>query len=231
MFLYQPEQGYRYNSDSMFLYDFTSRFSPKGMLLDIGCGVGIISMLLSRDFNVKTTIVDKQKSMLEYASHNFTINDMIAEKYLGDIATFMPDKRFDFIVSNPPFYASSVTQSENEHLNISRYNHHMPIETLISSAKMLLAPRGYFIFCYDAKQIDTILWQLKESKINPEVIRFVHSKIDKEAKLVMIASRAGSKAMTKIMPPLVVMDKYNNYRDDAQGIFDRADTHSIKADF
>ena len=230
MFLYQPEEGYRYNSDSIFLYDFIHGFKPKGRLLDIGCGVGIISLLLARDFELETVIIDKQESMLGYAKHNFEINRLETEAHLGDIATFESDVKFDLIVSNPPFYDSSVTQSENTHLNTARYSHHMPIEVLVAAAKRLLAPRGYFIFCYDAKQIDSVLQRLKEEKINPEVLRFVHSKIDREAKLVLVAARVGSKSMTKVLPPLIVFDQQSQYLEDARSAFERAGTHSIKAE-
>ena len=74
MFLYQPTSGYCYNSDSIFLYDFIGRLNPKGTLLDVGCGVGIISLLLSRDFDIETHIIDKQKIMLDYAELNFRLN-------------------------------------------------------------------------------------------------------------------------------------------------------------
>ena len=229
MFLYQPAEGYRYNSDSIFLYDFISTFTPKGRLLDIGCGVGIISLLLCRDFKPETVIIDKQESMLSYAKHNFEINHLKAEAHLGDIAAFEDEEKFDFIISNPPFYDSSVTQSENMHLNTARYSHHMPIEVLVSAAKRLLKPRGYFIFCYDAKQIDIVLHQLKEMKLNPKVLRFVHSKIDREAKIVLIAARANSKSMTKVMAPLIVFDEESKYQVDASKAFKKAGTHSIKA--
>jgi tRNA1(Val) A37 N6-methylase TrmN6 len=229
VFLYQPVEGYRYNSDSIFLYDFISTLKPKGRLLDIGCGVGIISLLLSRDYNLDTTIIDKQESMLTYAKHNFEINGLDTEVLLGDIAVFENEEKFDFIVSNPPFYDSSVTQSENEHINIARYSHHMPIEVLISAVKRLLKPRGYFVFCYDAKQVDIVLQRLKEAKINPEILRFVHPKADREAKIVLIAARDSSKSMTKVMAPLIVFDSSSQYLEDANRAFEKAGTHSIKA--
>ena len=229
MFLYQPEEGYRYNSDSIFLYDFITTFAPKGRLLDIGCGVGILSLLLSRDFSLETTIIDKQESMLSYAKHNFSLNGLSVEAVLGDIGTYQADQRFETIVSNPPFYDSSVTQSENTHLNIARYAHHMPMEVLIRSARRLLVPRGYFLFCYDAKQVDRVLQVLREAGLNPEQLRFVHSKVDREAKIVMIAARAASKSMTKVLPPLIVFDEKSQYLEAAQRAFEKADTHSIRA--
>jgi tRNA1(Val) A37 N6-methylase TrmN6 len=231
VFLYQPTSGYCYNSDSIFLYDFISAFKPKGELLDVGCGVGIISLLLSRDFNIETTIIDKQEKMLDYAKHNYSINNLNVESHLGDFAEFKTNDRFDFIISNPPFYDSNVQQSENTHLNIARYAHHLPIVDFIAKVKKLLKPRGWFIFCYDAKQIDLLLHHLKINGINPEKIQFVHSKLDRESKLVMIAARMNSRSMTKILPPFVVFDDNSIYREKAKKAFEKANTNSIKGDF
>ncbi len=230
MFLYQPISGYCYNSDSIFLYDFISGFRPEGKLLDVGCGVGIISLLLSRDFPLKTSIVDKQEKMLSYAKHNFALNGLEATSYLGDFVELQTGERFDYIISNPPFYDPRVTQSEDTHINIARYAHHLPIEGFIRRVKTFLAPRGWFIFCYDAKQIDLLLHSLRVNGINPEKIQFVHSKIDRESKLVMIAARNNSRSMTQILPPFVVFDEKSNYLPAAAKAFEKANTHSIKGE-
>ena len=231
LFLYQPTSGYCYNSDSIFLYDFISSFNPKGTLLDVGCGVGIISLLLTRDFKVETSIIDKQEKMLKYARHNFSLNGLDVKSYLGDFTELTTEERFDYIVSNPPFYDPRVTQSEDSHLNIARYAHHLPIEAFVRRVKTFLKPKGWFIFCYDAKQIDLLLHHLKINGINPEKIQFVHSKIDRESKLVFIAARNNSKSMTQILPPLIVFDENNVYTPKAMRAFEKANTHSIKGEF
>ena len=231
MFLYQPTSGYCYNSDSIFLYDFISTFKPKGKLLDVGCGVGIISLLLSRDFNIETSIIDKQEKMLHYAVRNFELNKLEETHYLCDFTQLQTEERFDYIISNPPFYDAAVQQSEDTHLNIARYAHHLPIEGFVRRVKTFLKPKGWFIFCYDAKQIDILLYHLKMYGINPEKIQFVHSKIDRESKLVMIAARNNSKSMTQILPPFVVFDEKSLYQLNAQKAFDKANTNSIKGDF
>jgi len=230
LFLYQPTKGYAYNSDSIFLYDFISMLKPRGKLLDVGCGVGIISLLLSRDFNIETSIIDKQKIMLQYAQRNYAINNLKTDVYLGDFINYQIDEQFDFVVSNPPFY-DAITQSQNEHLNIARYSYHLPINDFIKKVKSILKPRGRFVFCYDAKQVDKLLYTLIKHKINPEVIRFVHSKIDRESKLVMISARLNSKSMMRVLPPLIVFDKDSNYNKEAKEAFIKASTNSIKGDY
>jgi len=231
LYLYQPSSGYAYNSDSIFLYAFISKFNPKGSLLDVGCGVGIISLLLTREFKIETTIVDKQEIMLKYANHNYLLNNLKANSLLDDFSNFSEENKFDYVVSNPPFYDEHVQQSNNRHLNIARYAQHLPIEPFISKVKKILKPRGYFIFCYDAKQVDKLLAVLRDKKINPEEMRFVHAKIDRESKLVMIAARMNSKSMMKVLPPLIVFDEENNYNAEAKKAFKKASTHSIKGDY
>lgn len=231
MYLYQPSRSYAYNSDSIFLYDFISSFKPKGRVLDVGCGVGIISLLLTRDFKLETTIIDKQASMIVYAKHNFELNHLSVNALNQDFIDFRSEEKFDYIVSNPPFYDQNVQQTQNESLNIARYAQHLPIEPFIETVKKNLKPRGYFIFCYDAKQLDRLLFTLISHKLNPEVLRFVHSKIDRDSKLVMILARANSKSMMKILPPLIVFDDQSHYNDEAQKSFDKARTYSIKGDY
>ncbi len=230
MFLYQPSKGYRYNSDSIFLYDFIRLFKPKGKVLDVGCGVGIVGLLVARDFPVSMSIVDIQKHMIEYAERNYEANEIDVLSYVSDFDEFDEGERYEYIISNPPFYDSAVTQSEDEHVNIARYSHHLPLAKFVNSAKKLLKPRGFFIFCYDAKQVDAALAQLRESKLNPEVLRFVHPKADREAKIVLIVARANSRSMIKVLPPLIVFDANNGYTPEAQAAFDHAGTNVVTAD-
>ncbi len=51
MTFYQYKDGYRYNSDTVFLYNFISQEKLKGKLLDVGSGCGILGLLLKRDFS------------------------------------------------------------------------------------------------------------------------------------------------------------------------------------
>jgi len=48
--LYQPKDGYCYNSDTMFLYDFVTKFNIKGDILEVGGGCGVLGAVVCLDF-------------------------------------------------------------------------------------------------------------------------------------------------------------------------------------
>ncbi len=227
MLFYQPENGYRFNSDSIFLYDFIRSFSPKGDLLDVGCGVGVIGLLLARDFGLRPTLVEKQPLMAAYARRNAEVNGIEAKVEVCDFLDYRAGNRFDFVVSNPPFYHEDVIQSEDPHLHACRYNLHLPPAPFFSKVGELLKPRGHFLFCYDASQIGDILRSLVDAALTVEHLRFVHPRARKPAKLVMVHARSGSRAKTVVLNPLVPFGD-DGYGPEARRIFKEARTHTIK---
>jgi tRNA1(Val) A37 N6-methylase TrmN6 len=227
--LYQSPNGYCFNSDSIFLFKFATMLNIKGEVLDIGCGVGVLTVLLSKRFKANFSAVEKQKEMYLYAQKNFEINSIEVDLQNIDFQDYSSLKKFDFIVSNPPFYKVDKNQSKNSSINIARYEHHLPLELLIKKSSSLINPRGYIIICYDAWQSDSLINELKNNKFQPEFIQYVHPKSNKEANLIMVAARKGSKARCKILPPLITFDSKNEYTKDAKEAFILANTHSIKA--
>ena len=229
LYLYQAPDGYCYNSDSIFLYSFIKMFPIKGRVLDIGCGVGVLSLLLAKSYKAEFFAVEKQESMLFYAQKNSQVNKQELTISHCDFQEFQSQEQFDYIVSNPPFYSVDQNQSPNISKNIARYCHHLPLELLIEKSSKLLKPRGYFIFCYDASQLDLLLIHLKRSKMQAEFLKFVHPKANKEAKIVMIAARKSSNARCRILPPLITFNSDGTYTKEAENAFKEANTHSIKA--
>lgn len=234
MQIYQPVDGYGHNSDTIFLYDFVTRFLPsQGSLLEIGSGDGILGLLCVRDLAMQLTMIEREPLMAWFSHHNAVINGMpqisvVESDFLalreGDCG------RFDVAISNPPFYASSVVKSVHPLLHAARYAENLPLEPMIRQLKWFLKPRGELIFCYDAKQSDFVLATLKKEKYNPEAIRFVHPFIDREASLLLCRAKLSSKSALRVMPPLIAHERQGVYSQEAQAIFKRAAVHSIKGE-
>ncbi|MBD3823061.1 MAG: methyltransferase [Epsilonproteobacteria bacterium] len=228
MILYQPERGYCYNSDSIFLFDFIDSFSPKGSMLDVGAGCGVVGLLVAKH-NPKVSLeaVEKQEIFTHYARNNARVNEISYKLHHSDFLELDESVKYDYIVSNPPFYHDGVSKSEDEMLYAARYNLNLPIEQFFKKVNRLLKPQGHFIFCYDASQFGLLCKELYNVKIPPVDVRFVHPKIDKKASLVMIHARNGSKSMMHIMPPLISFEN-EEFTPMAKSIYKKAATQSIK---
>ncbi len=227
MFLYQNENGFLFNSDSHFLYDFIGQFQPRGKLLDIGCGCGILGLLVARDFKVHLHSIDEQEHNIFLTTQNARINKLPIHIYHDNFLSQNFSDKFDFIISNPPYYHDGVSKSDNSVMHISRYNEHLPLKSMIQKVNQIITPRGHFIFCYDAKQIQAIMVALDYFKFNVEDIRFVHGTKGKPAQLIMIHARKGSKALTSIHPPLIHFEDGENTKE-AKNIYQKTRTYSIK---
>jgi len=227
--LYQPESGYCFNSDSIFLYDFISNFKLKGDVLDIGSGSGVLGLLVARDYPVRLSAVEKQEKMAYFTKINAKTNKINIDLKVGDFQNIDFKKKFDFLISNPPFYHQNTLRSKDKIIDTCRFSLHLPLSKMIKKANSILQPRGRIVFCYDAKQISAIIRILKEYKINIETIRFVYPKKEKEAALVMVCGKKSSKSPTKVLFPFIVFEN-GKYSKEALKAFASADIHRIKCE-
>ncbi len=228
MLLYQPESGYRYNSDSLFLYDFISSFSPRGRMLDVGAGSGVVGLLVARDNpSVQLEAVEKQDAFVFLATKNAEINKIPYTLHQNDFLAFQDEKGFDYIVSNPPFYHEGASRSEHEMIHTARYNIHLPIDAFVKKSAALLRPQGHFIFCYDAQQFGLLCAALDNAKLRVVDVQFVHSKRDRKASIVMVHARKNSKSLMKVWPPFFAFEG-DEYSAEAAGIYSKARTHTLR---
>ena len=233
--LYQPMNGYCYNSDTHFLFNFINKNfekfkNIKGELLDIGSGSGILGLLISRDNSkLKLNQCEVQNTFQELSQKNSLCNKIESLMYKGSFLDIDFNKEFDICVSNPPFYHNNVVKSENENKKIARYNDSLPLKDFIFKTSKILKSDGKFFFCYDAKQLNEIILNLSVAKFNIESLQFVHPNKNKDASLVLVYARKNSKSLLKVLPPLFVFED-GEFTKEVEFIYKKSSTHSIKVE-
>ncbi len=228
MTLYQPESGYCYNSDSLFLYDFIDSFNPRGRVLDVGAGCGIVGLLVARD-NKKVSLeaVEKYAPFVPYARKNANENEIEYKLHEENFLELKVQEKYDYIISNPPFYPKGTRKSEDAMLRSARYNTNLPLEAFFKQVSRLLKPHSHFIFCYDPTVFAEICVALEKVKMRVVDVQFVHPNENKSASLVLIHARNGSNSMMQTYPPLIVMQGIET-SEQAKKVYKKSNTQSIK---
>ena len=77
-------------------------------ILDIGTGSGCIAISLAKNLpNAKVTALDISSDALKVAKENAKLNNVSIEFINADIFEYKSDKKYDLIVSNPPYVLES----------------------------------------------------------------------------------------------------------------------------
>ena len=82
------------------LHDFFS-------VLEIGTGSGCIAVSIAKNSNAKITAIDNSIGALEIAKSNAVLNSVEINFQLRDVFNFSDIKKYDLIVSNPPYVLES----------------------------------------------------------------------------------------------------------------------------
>ncbi len=101
------------NTDGVLLGAIADAENP-GTILDIGTGTGVIALMLAQRFiTAKVDAVEIDSDAAQTAERNFKNSpfaDRLTVYALGFESFFdqFPGKKYDLIISNPPFYIDSL---------------------------------------------------------------------------------------------------------------------------
>lgn len=229
---YQPLNGYCYTSDSLILYDFIlscfNSNSNKNEVLEVGSGCGIIGLLLARDLDINLSQIEIQENFHFLNEKNAEVNKIKSKTIHSNFLKYYSHKKYDYIISNPPYYRADDVSPDNHDISICKMSDFLNLSHFFKAVKSFLKDKAYFIFCYKSSSLDLVLEELNKNNLKAEKIKFVHSKINKNSKLVLICARLNSKTQINIEAPLIMQINNNDFSDEMIKIYQKTNTYSIK---
>ena len=117
---------------------------PTDGVLDIGTGCGLLPLMLAQKGVGQVDAVDIDTASIEEAKTNFEASqwrDQL-QAFCVDVVDFQTDRKYDLIVSNPPFF-SRFSKCDSERKSRARHNDvGLSYETLCTVVCRLMQPDG-----------------------------------------------------------------------------------------
>lgn len=115
--------------------------------LDVGTGTGLIAMMLAQRFpGLRVDAVDVDEAAVAQAREN-VMESVFGERICVERMDFNDvehwERKYDLIVSNPPFYEEKVGCPDKQR-DAARHTDSLPFERLIENAAKLLNEDGVF---------------------------------------------------------------------------------------
>ena len=95
----------RIDFGTKFLLDTLPLKDIKGDILDVGCGYGVISIILGKILEVEVDGVDVNKRALHLGEMNKKLNNVYNVNFFISDVYENVDKKYDTIITNPPIRA------------------------------------------------------------------------------------------------------------------------------
>jgi len=224
--LYQSKMGYRFSVDSLLLYNFIN-LKKVNTIADLGAGTGIVGMLLAKKYpEAKVTLFEIQDGLVTLAEKNVIQNRLEDRVNVVkcDIRT-LPSQtpifgHFNLVISNPPFRRlKSGRLNVEEERAIARHEIKLRLKELVEAVSSLLRVKGRFCVIYHPWRLSELISTFRMADLEPKRLRFVHSSISSEAKMILMEAVKNGNPGLKVEKPLYLYEENGCYTKELKGIY------------
>jgi len=233
---HQHIHGYRFSVDAL-LAAWFCRVTPGSKVLDIGCGSGVIGLIIaSRNKTATVTGVEIQNDLAALAINNVRANYLqermnIIKADVRSFRSFLDAESFDRVVCNPPYGKPGTGRVNlNDEAAIARHELHGNLEDMLEAACFAIKNRCPVVLVYPARRFSYLTNCLTKQKLVLREFMPVYSyPEDGQAKLVLIEAVKNGGESCKIHPPLFIYrHKGGDYTEEMEMVYSCKQTRDNK---
>lgn len=225
LMIIQNPEWFCFGMDAVLLTGFVK--APRGgRMLDLGCGNGVIPILLSaKTEGIFFEGLEIQADIADMARRSICFNHLQDRVHIttGDIreaSSYFEAASFDVVTSNPPYMSNThglVNQAD--HKAIARHELLCSLEDVIREGTRLLKPGGHFFMVHRPNRLSEIFSTMTRHRLEPKRMRLVYPYVDKEPNMVLIEGTRGGNPGMKVEKPLIVYRDVNEYTDEVRELY------------
>lgn len=225
----QNPEWFCFGVDAVLLADFAKKsIKSKSTVLDLCTGNGIVPLLLAeKSLASHITGVEIQAPVAEMANRSVLMNDLtekisIIQDDLNNSIEKFGKCSFDNITCNPPYKeATGGLKNSADTVTIARHEVFCTLEDIIRVSSQLLKPYGKLTMIHRPERLVEIICLMREARIEPKRLRFVHPSPNKTANMILIEGAKYGNPKLFLEPPLYVYGNDGNYSAEIDEIYGR----------
>jgi len=178
--IYQDRTAMKVGTDGVLLGAYAN-LTRGNRILDIGTGTGLISLMLAQRYpQALIDAVEIDEEAYNQAKDNFNQSKFKSQLaiYKTAIQDYQIDKKYDLIVSNPPFFKNNE-RVDTDARKIARQQENLSFKDLLAKVSNLLDLAGTAMFIIPHDLEDEFIQLAKDANLFPSHI--LHIKGNNEA--------------------------------------------------
>ena len=188
-------------------------------LLDAGTGTGLLSLMIAQENNYEIDAIEIDSSAAQQARENVEASpwkeriDIIE----ADLLVFSPGKKYDIIISNPPFYQNELNSGKTAK-DIAHHSKALTLEQLFKKTTELLNENGQYYFLLPYKRLDEIRLLISKAGLTIHEEVHVQPTVNHPPSRIMIRGivmKPADRGMNPASEPLIlsIKDQDNQYTE------------------
>ena len=221
----QPKKGNRFTLDSLLLADFC-RIRLRDRILEPGAGTGIISLLLAKKFPTARFVADEvEPRAFGLLCRNIEGNGLLdsivpIDRDINYLSRSIAPDAFDAIIANPPYVQCGTgRKSPSIERQTARQDQSASLHIWLN-LQTLLKNKGRYFLVFPARRAAELMSLLRDRKLEPKRLRFVHPSVNKPATLVLIEAVKGAGAGIEVLPPFIIHEEGGGYTKEMREMYE-----------
>lgn len=221
----QNPERFCFGMDAVLLSGF-ARAKKQERCLDLGCGNGIIPLLMEAKTEGKHfTGLEIQPESADMAKRSVALNGLqdridIVEGDIKDASKIFGASSFHVVTTNPPYMtAQHGLTNVYEAKTIARHEVLCNLEDIIRESARLLMPGGRFYMVHRPFRLAEIISLMVQYRMEPKRMRLVYPYVDREPNMVLIEGLRGGKSRMTVEKPLIVYKEPGKYTDEIYDVY------------
>jgi len=192
-----------------FLLSSMPRLKPGLRVCDLGCGTGLVALLLlQRQRSLTVTGLDIQPEAVRLgrlAAAENGLTDQLSFRLEDLRETALPSGSFDLAVCNPPYFPpSSGPLPKGEARRTARTEASCTLEDVCRTAARLLRWGGSLCLVHKPERLTDLLCAARQNGLEPKRLRLAAVRPEKAPSLILLEARRGGRPGLAVQPPLIL---------------------------